>query len=204
MLNRRLACLALGLGLLFPALGPAKAATEATAIVERLNDALIQVMRNADHLGYQGRYDTLAPVLKEAFNFPAMARISLGKHWRVLDDAQKKEMTQVFARLSVATFAARFDSFSGEVFKILGESEQRNDSVLVRNHLVQRSGKSVALNYVLRRFDDRLRIIDVYLDAKYSELALKRSEYTTVMQRDGFSGLVAALQDKIEQYSNGG
>ncbi len=203
MLTRRFASLALCLGLLLPALGPAQAASEATAIVERLNSTLLEVMRDAGRLGYKGRFDKLAPVLVESFNFPAMTRISLGKHWRTLDDAQKKEMTKIFARLSVATFASRFNGYSGESFKVLGEAEQRNDAVLVRNQLVQRSGKAVALNYILRPFDGRLRIIDVYLDAKYSELALKRSEYTTVMERDGYSGLVAALQNKIEEYGDG-
>ena len=204
MLNRRLASLALCLGLLLPAIGPAQAASEASAIVERLNDTLIEVMQNAGRLGYKGRFDTLAPVLVESFNFPAMTRISLGKHWRTLDDAQKKEVTKIFARLSVATFASRFNGYSGESFRVLGEAEQRNEAILVRNELVQRSGKTVALNYILRPFDGRLRIIDVYLDAKYSELALKRSEYTTVIERDGFSGLVAAMEGKIEQYSSGG
>lgn len=203
MMNRRVACLALCLGMLLPTLSPAKA-SEASAIVERLNGTLIEVMQNADRLGYEGRFETLAPVLVEAFNFPAMARISLGKHWRSLDDAQKKQVTQAFARLSVATFAARFDGYGGESFRVTGESEQRSNSVLVKNQLVRRSGKAISLNYVLRPFDGRLRIIDVYLDAKYSELALKRSEYTAVMKRDGFSGLMTAMQSKIDQYSSGG
>ena len=204
MLKRRLARLALCFTLLLPAFAPAATASEASAIIERVNGTLIEVMRNADRLGYEGRFKTLAPVLSDAFNFPAMARISLGKHWRTLDDAQKKEMAQVFARLSVATFASRFDGFSGERFEVLGESEQRKNAVLVKNQLVKRSGKTVSLNYILRPFDGRLRIIDVYLDAKYSELALKRSEYTTVIEREGFSGLVTAMQSKIDQYSSGG
>lgn len=208
MVPRRLAGLALCLGLLAPALvpatTPARAATEATAIVERLNGALLEVMRNADRLGYQGRFDTLAPVLVETFNFPAMAQISLGRHWGNLDDAQKKQMAQVFARLSVATFAARFDSFGGEVFQVLGEVEQRNKTILVKNRLVKRSGDAVSLNYVLRPFGGELRIIDVYLDAKYSELALKRSEYSSVMKQSGFPGLIAAMEDKIHYYASEG
>ena len=159
MLNRRLASLALCLSLLFPALTPAHAASEASDLIERLNGTLIEVMRNSDRLGYSGRFETLAPVLVESFNFPAMARISLGKHWRSLDDAQKKEITQRFAQLSVATFATRFKAYSGQSFQVLGEEPQRNDSVLVRNQLTKRSGETVSLNYVLRRFDGRMRII---------------------------------------------
>ena len=203
MLQRRLAGLTLVLGLLLGTMAPAQAATEASAIVDRVNSTLIEVMRNADRLGYEGRFNTLSPVLVESFNFAAMARISVGKHWRSLNDEQKKEMVQAFARLSVATFASRFNAYSGEAFEILGEAEQRNDAMLVQNQLIKRSGERVSLNYILRRFDGEWRIIDVYLDAKYSELALKRSEYTTVIKRDGFPGLISAIEQKIDEYAQG-
>ena len=203
MLHTRLAGLALCFCLLLALPGPSQAATEASAVVDRVNSTLIEVMRNADRLGYEGRFKALSPVLVDSFNFPAMAKISVGKHWRSLNDAQKKEMIQAFARLSVATFASRFNAYSGESFQILGESEQRNDSILVQNQLIKRDGERISLNYILRRFDDRLRIIDVYLDAKYSELALKRSEYTTVIKRDGFPGLMSAMEKKIGEYAQG-
>ena len=167
--------------------------------VERLNETLLEVMQEAQALGYAGRYDTLAPVLEEAFDFALMARVAVGRYWRQLDDAQKSELVDSFSRLSIATFAARFNGYSGEAFQVNGETAQRKNTVLVTNTLVKSSGETIPINYLLREIEGQWRIIDIYLDAKYSELALKRSEYSSVVERKGFEGLLDVMRDKIAE-----
>jgi phospholipid transport system substrate-binding protein len=177
---------------------PAAAAGDSPqAIVERLNDTLLGVMRDAEALGYQGRFDRLAPALSEAFDFPLMARASLGRHWKNLDRAQRDRMIELFARSSAATFATRFDGFSGERFEVLGERQGPRKSILVQNRLVKSDGEAVEINYLLRRRKERWQVVDVFLDAKYSELALKRSEYTAVVQNEGFDALLARLEARL-------
>ena len=61
----------------------------------------------------------------------------------------------------------------------------------------------MSLNYIVRQFDNTWRIIDVFLDAKYSELALKRSEYSSVVEREGYASLIAAMEEKIAMYARG-
>ncbi|MGF1608295.1 MAG: ABC transporter substrate-binding protein [Kiloniellales bacterium] len=184
---------------------PVSAQASATATVERLNSTLLAVMQEARSLGYQGRYEKLAPVLTESFDFQLMARVAVGKHWGSLDAEQQEQLIESFSRLSVATFAARFDGYSGESFRIDGEADQRRNTVLVSNQLVKANGEAIPINYLLRQIDGQWRIIDIFLDAKYSELALKRSEYTSVVSREGFDRLLGVMEQKIaEMASTGG
>ena len=188
-------------GLLAAGLGGAPralASEDAPAeIVERLNTALIEVMREAEALGFQGRYDRLAPVLTAAFDFPLMARVSIGRHWRKLDEAARERFVRTFGRMSIATYAARFDGYGGERFEVLGEKPAPRKAVLVRNHLVKNDGQTVAIDYLLKAATGRWRVVDVFLDAKYSELAMKRSEYGSVIKNHGFENLMQSLDDKI-------
>lgn len=181
---------------------PASAQASASDVVERLNDTLLEVMQGADNLGYQGRYEKLAPVLTDSFDFGLMARVALGKHWKGLDQAQQALAVESFGRLSVATFAARFSGYGGEVFEVTGEKTQRKNTMLVKNRLLKRDGDFIPINYLVRLEDGEWRIVDVFLDAKYSELALKRSEYTSVVQREGFDGLIGIIEAKINQISH--
>ena len=171
--------------------------------VAQLNGTLLDVMQAAETLGYQGRYERLDPVLRATFNFPVMARISIGRHWSKLDEAQQARMAETFARMSVATFAARFDGFSGERFEVLGEEEGLRKTILVRNQLVLPDGEVIPLNYLFRKAKGGWRAVDVYLDAKFSELATKRSEYSAILGREGFDGLIAAIERKIEELKSG-
>ena len=179
-------------------LPPAAAAEEAPSdIVGRLNAVLMEVMQQADELGFSGRYDRLAPVLSEAFNFSLMARVSVGRHWRKLENSDRDRLVDVFGRLSIATFAARFDGYSGERFEVLGENPALRKAILVRNRLIKNDGEAVEINYLLKTAKGRWRVVDVFLDAKYSELAMKRSEYGAVIKNAGFNELIRRLNEKI-------
>ena len=45
-------------------------------------------------------------------------------------------------------------------------------------------------------------MIDVYLNGTVSELALRRSEYSTVLKRDGFEKLIETIDDKTQEIAN--
>lgn len=169
--------------------------------VERLNAVLIEVMQGAEALGFQGRYQRLAPVLSETFDFPLMTRISAGRHWRALDEATRGRLVEAFGDLSIATYAARFDGYGGERFEVLGEAPARRKTVLVRNRLVRSDGETVAIDYLLKAAGGRWRVVDVYLDGKYSELALKRSEYASVIKNHGVEVLIQSLDDKAAEFA---
>ncbi len=164
-------------------------------VVERLNVALIEVMRKADALGFQGRYERLAPVLSAAFDFPLMARISAGKHWRTLDEDLRGRFVAAFGKSSIATFAARFDGYGGERFEVQGEEPGRRKTVLVRNRLIKSDGEAVAIDYLFKSGAEGWRVVDVLLDGKFSELALKRSEYGAVIKNDGVEALIRGLDE---------
>ncbi|WP_340119277.1 ABC transporter substrate-binding protein [Pelagibius sp. 7325] len=180
-----------------------QAAETPTATVERLNAALLEAMKQAETLGYQGRYDKLAPVLKDSFDFPAMARIALGGHWSSISTAQQEAFTEAFADYSIGVFADRFDGYGGETFEVLGEQEARRGAVLVQNQIVKSDGEAVAINYLTRPEDGGAdwRIVDTILGGTASELASRRAEYDSVIQKIGIVALIDALKDKTAGFA---
>jgi phospholipid transport system substrate-binding protein len=177
--------------------------TPAADVVETLHAALLGVMREADSLGFAGRRDRLAPVIEGAFELPLIARASTGRHWKKLDEAQRARLVDAFTRLTVATYAGRFDGYGGESFRIVSQAPAPRDTVLVNSELVKSDGDAVELDYLLRETDAGWRIIDVYLDGVYSELATRRSVYAGLIRNKGIEGLIAAIEDKIGRYESG-
>jgi phospholipid transport system substrate-binding protein len=195
------AALVLALAVTVPIASQAvEAAQGPMALVGRLNETLIEVMRNAKDLGYRGRYERLAPVLKQTFNFPVMAGISSGSHWRGFSAEQKAKLSEAFGRMSIGTFANRFDGFGGERFEVAGQEPGPRGTVLVRNTLIRSDGETIEINYLTKDYDGAWRVVDVYLDSKFSELAVKRSEYTSVLDKEGLDGLIARIEAKLAEW----
>lgn len=184
---------------------PAEKSTEpgAKGVVEKLHGTLIDAMKNADRLGYMGRYDLLAPVIEEGFDLPYIARIVLGRqHWKSLDRGQRSTMLETFSRLAVATYAGRFDGYSGERFEVISERPLKRGRILVRSELRESDGNVVRLDYVLHQADSQWRIVNVIADG-VSDLSLKRADYSAIMKDEGFDALIARMQEQIVEYARG-
>ena len=190
----------IGLFLLLCAHGGATAqALNASRPVEQLNEALLTVMRDAQTLGYVGRYEALAPVLQATFDFPHMARVATGRHWERLAPVQQEAFVHLFARMSTATLADRFNGYAGQRFEIGQIEELQSGDLVIRNRMVGANGKSTQIDYVVRHTDGKWRIVDVFLEGKFSEITVRRSEYTSILRRRGLDGLMSALDQQISR-----
>src|SRR5262245_22253203 len=113
------ACLALVVfAVLRSADASAQGAASPTAHIDHLHSVLIDTMKQGKQLGLKGRYDKLAPVLFNTYDVPLMARIAVGPSWDSMPPPQQARVIDAFSRMMVATYASRFDEFSGERFDI--------------------------------------------------------------------------------------
>lgn len=174
-----------------------------TAVVRQFNDALLSILKDGESLGYAGRYKRLRPVMQETFDLDLMAEKVLGKQWDTLSEADRGRWRDVFGEFTVANYAANFDTFSGQQFEIQGEEPGGNDTVLVKSLVKSPGHEDVELTYRLHQVGGHWRIMDVFLKGTVSELALRRSDYSSVLERDGFAGLVDVLRSRIADLAAG-
>jgi len=132
MLRRWFAKIGLALILLLPAPtgaqtqpAPTGAQTQPgpSETLRGFNGELLSVMQNAKALGAKGRYQKLEPVVQRTFDVPFMTRLSVGVLWGKLTVEQKQRAWKAFGRYIAATYANRFDGYSGEQFKVIGEQK---------------------------------------------------------------------------------
>jgi phospholipid transport system substrate-binding protein len=172
----------------------------ARQVVEKFQTDLIAVMKNGKQLGYAGRYDKLNDPVANSHDLTKIARIVVGKEWEKLSEAQQQQLVNVFIRLSIASYAHNFKDYSGESFVFDSEEETARGGVVVHSRLLIPDDKPVKFDYMLKEKGNSWRIINIIANG-VSDLALKRSEYTTILQREGFDALIAKINEKIDNYS---
>lgn len=171
------------------------------AVVERLHKTLLEAMTRAEQLGYEGRFDLISPVIEDSFDFNTIARIVTGRYWKDTDLAQRDSFKNVFRKLSAATYASNFSGFSGEHFETI-MTEKSRGGIIVKTALVKADGGKISLNYLLRGNDKKWLIVNVIAQG-ISDLSLKRSDYTALIEKEGFDSLVNRLNDKIDAMLRG-
>jgi phospholipid transport system substrate-binding protein len=190
-------CLALMLVVGLLTQGAAAAAADPQVVVRDFYGVLLNNMRDGRMLGETGRYARLAPVVNAAFDIPFMTRIAVGPSWAALSPAQQQQLTAAFAHYVAATYADQFDSYAGEQLQVTGQRPFGAD-VMAQTRIVKSNGEATKLDYLMRQDQGSWRISDVYLDGSISQLAVHRSEFHSILQREGVDGLVMALNRKVD------
>ncbi len=165
--------------------------------VRSFYEVLLSTMKNARTLGQSGRYATLAPVVNNVFDVAAMVRLAVGPGWDSLSPAQQQQLTLAFGRYVSATYADRFNSYSGEQLQVTGD-EPYASGVIVETQIVRAGQQPVTINYMMREHNGAWQISDVYLDGTISQLATQRSEFHSILARQGVDGLISALTHKVD------
>ncbi len=168
----------------------------ARQIIDQFHASLLAVMKQADKSGAKARYQVLEPEIAKRFDLRLMIALATGKHWRTAGEESRDRLTKAFHRFSAATYASRFSGYSGQSFKTLNVSTGPRKTELVRTEIRRPDGPPVALTYVTRMARIGWRIVDVLIDDGISELAVRRSEYRSVLKSDGVDGLIRLLDQK--------
>jgi phospholipid transport system substrate-binding protein len=112
---------------------------------------------------------------------------------------QQAALIEAFSRMTIATYANRFDGYSGERFETDAASEARGRNRIVHTRLIEASGKTTVLNYLMHETASAWKVIDVYLSGTVSELATRRSEFGSILKSGGAAALIDNLRQRTDK-----
>ncbi|MFV1959515.1 MAG: ABC transporter substrate-binding protein [Planctomycetota bacterium] len=171
-------------------------------VVERLQEGILAIMKEAKTLGYEGRLRRFAPLVEETHYLPAIAQLTIRRNWKDLTQKQREAFLKRFHDLSIARYAGRFDGYSGETFEIVDERDA-GKSKLIRSVLRKTNGKTYTFDYALRNVKGTWRILNITVDG-VSDLATKQAEYASIFREGGFQGLMDKVEEQIRKRASDG
>lgn len=182
--------------------GSSTKSVAAESTIERLDDALLDIMKRADQLGLMGRLETIEPVIRRSFDLSFMARATVGPAWKEFSDEARDLWVETFSSYTIYKLADRFDGFSGQSFEIVGQKPASLGTLIIQTLLKRPSDNDVRLDYRMREKESSWKVIDIYAKGRVSEIALRRSEYSAILKRGGMDLLiesVSAMMDSVEK-----
>jgi phospholipid transport system substrate-binding protein len=184
-----------------PETGSAGADTAApTATVQALCNVLLESMKKGSALDFAGRVKLFDAQLRPLYDLPLLTRLVVGPPWRGLKAEDQQVLVTAFSDYSIAVYASRFKSYSGERFVVDPAADKlASGDAVVHTKLIPGNGEPVELDYLLRSEPSGWHIIDVLLSGTISEMAERRSEYSSTLRDGGAAALIKLLQQKTEE-----
>ncbi len=136
-------------------------------------------------------------VAEAAFDFPRIARFTLGTYWRTASDDQKRQYAAVFQAYMVKYYWSEFSGFNPADFKVTKQRDSGSNFTIVSTEIDRPEGQApIAADWTVAKTGDGFKITDVSVSG-ISQLLTYRDQFASTLDRNG--GNVAALIDLLKQ-----
>jgi phospholipid transport system substrate-binding protein len=140
----------------------------------------------------------LIGLLEGHFDFPDMARIALGYHWRQLNPNQRSEFSQLFTAFIENAYLSKIQDYSGQDVIVTSENSEGAGFARVRTQVVQKGKEPINVDYLLRQIGSDWKIYDVTVD-NISIIANYRNQFNRVINDQGFAKLMSDMRSKQQE-----
>ena len=176
--------------------GSAKAGTPSpSAEMEKTVDSIISIANTYSSDDQKDiRRAKLRELINPKFNFAEMSKRSLGPNWKNLSKQEQSEFTEVFSELLARTYLSKIETVKPGMVEVKGE-QVRIPRAIVKT-VVTSKGDKFPINYKMALKDNAWQVYDVVIE-NIGLVANYRNEFSGIIRKEEFSGLMARLRKKI-------
>ena len=193
MMKKLVTALALSLGSLL--IASAAWAGEATQVVKDNQSKMFEVIAKPKSAAQQKQLRDMFDLFLE---YDVFAERSMGKKWKTLDAAQKKEFTELLTQLIRNNYKRNLKKLLD--FDIRYEAEEsKKDGVLVNSIATHKKDKReppFELDFLMAKVGCKMKIIDIITEDA-SMTKTYRAQFLRILRKDGYDKLIQKMKDKL-------
>jgi phospholipid transport system substrate-binding protein len=143
-------------------------------------------------LEIQAKQKEIEAIVTPMFDFPLMAKLSLGKkHWTGQTPENKDRFTELFIKRLRQSYLDKLTAYTDEKV-IYGSAVEVNKKVHIPTDLVS-GGKKISMLYKLYPSSNRWKIYDVEIQG-VSIIRSYRSQFKEILQNGTFDDLLKKME----------
>ncbi len=186
--------------LLMPPLGWAGQTSpqQAAKFLESLGSKTVNVLRSSGSSLAQ-KEKTVRTLIGESFDFRKIGRFVLGRAWKKATSDQRDQYQSLFREFILRSYTRRLGGYAGQSFKITGTKPIGKSDVLVLTRISRPSGPPILAGWRVRNGSNGYKILDVMVSG-VSMAVTQRSEFRSVVRRQGVGGLIEMLRLQVSRF----
>jgi phospholipid transport system substrate-binding protein len=177
------------------ATAPARAEETAGSWVHDLGNKVVDILVSTSGQPDE-RKAQLRDIFLGSFDVDFISQFVIGRFWRKSTPAQREEFMTIMPTYVATVYAALFANYEGDGFEVLQEREEE-DGAYVRGLILRNDGPNVEAAFSISKPDGGYLIKDASIEG-ISLLVTKRSEFGSVLSREGLDGLIARMRKILQ------
>ena len=158
-------------------------------------DAAFAVLEN-NNLEQQAKQEAVEEIVTPMFDFPLMAKLSLGKkHWTGLTPQNRDRFTELFVKRLRQSYLNRLTAYTDEKI-IYGSAVEVKKKIHIPTDLVSK-GQKISMLYKLYLSKSGWRIYDVEIQG-VSIIRSYRSQFKEILENGSYDDLIKKLEQPID------
>jgi phospholipid transport system substrate-binding protein len=139
-------------------------------------------------------------LLSESFDLKLIGRFVLGRTWKKTSKEQRVQYLDLFKQFVLRSYSRRLGGYTGQNFNVVHAKNFGKKDVLVTTKISRPSGPPIEARWRVRLRKNGHKIIDVMV-AGVSMVQTQKSEFRSVVKRQGVSGLIETLRLQVSKFS---
>jgi phospholipid transport system substrate-binding protein len=132
-----------------------------------------------------------------------MARLTVGPSWNSMAEGDRQNVVAAFRRMTIANYASSFDGYDGQKFDVDANVMERNGDKIVRSAMVVPGKAPVQFVYRMHSAGGSWKAVDVYLNGAVSQVATRRSDFSSTLQSGGGKALAEKVNTLADNLMHG-
>lgn len=154
--------------------------------------------QGSDGKSSQEKFIQMSRIIAELFDFPELARLSLGPHWQQRSPQERKEFITLFGKLIARSHFMKIPTKAKADQRYVGERIEGDRAVV--QAVVMAEDNEIPVDYALVRYNGTWKIYDLGIDGmRLSEIY--RSQFNKVISAGSYDDLVRRMQIKLQEFT---
>ncbi len=127
------------------------------------------------------------------FDVPLITRLVVGRYWRKANEEQKQAFSTVFEQHIIKVYTSQLGVYRDEKVELRNVAARTDKDTIVGTEVMREDDPPLRIDWLVRESDGKYHVIDVAAEG-VSMMTTKRSEFSSVIARDGIDGLIEQLE----------
>lgn len=179
---------------------PSSIADEKEKLIGFINDTASQVMSVIKSANTNSQKEQkLCDIFCKSVDITWMAKFSLGKFYKKINKSELEKYLVAYKDFMLNTYVSKFSEYNGVDFYIESVKYISNSEYIVNTKILNEKYtlKYINIAYRIKMMDRDFFIRDIIVEG-ISLILGQRSDFNSIIEKDGIISLIQKLEDKIQ------